>query len=244
MREKKIYFSNLNESLPALLPNTEISEIQKISSYLVIALHLASQTNMSSAISWLFVNLLMYPEHLEKVLTESKDLKQKEEWWMSPETLNQMEHLDKCIYETIRLAQQSITLRVVRKPMEVTQGNKTFTVPPGYYLATLLNVMNCRPPAVPDGVFPSQEFHPERYSKGKVVGCPSSHEYVVSTFGHAKHACPGRSFSINTFKVVMNEIFDRLELTPTFKEVKIPHTQMGAVARLDRSCWVEYKKKF
>jgi len=127
--------------------------------------------------------------------------------------------------------------------MSIEHDNKQYNIPTGYYLATLLNVMNCESPAVPANEYPPNEFHPERYLKGKVIGCPVSHEYVVSTFGHSKHACPGRLFSINTFKIVMNILFKRLEFTPQFNEVKIPHTQMGAVARLDRPCWVEYKKK-
>jgi len=102
--------------------------------------------------------------------------------------------------------------------------------------------MNCQAPAVPDDKFPPTQFHPERFLRGKVIGCPVSHEYVMSTFGHAKHRCPGQAFSINTFKVVMNVLFTRLHFVPQFKEVNIPHTQMGAVARLDRPCWVEYKK--
>jgi len=129
-------------------------------------------------------------------ISASRIFEKEGDWWTSLDVLNKMEYMDKCIYETIRLAQQSITLRVVRKPITFTQGLKVYTVPPGFYLATLLNVMNCRPPAVPDISYPPQEFHPERYEKGKVLDCPASHDYVVSTFGHSKHACPGRLYAL------------------------------------------------
>lgn len=39
-----------------------------------------------------------------------------EQW----DALAELEHLDRCIYETVRIAQQSITLRLVRTPLAFT----------------------------------------------------------------------------------------------------------------------------
>jgi len=151
------------------------------------------------------------------------------------------DHLEKIIYETIRLAQQSITLRLVQNnPVVFSNPSVTYSVPPGYYIATILMVNNCNPEAVVS--HPPTEFHPERYRKNRLDGCPAGKEFLVSTFGHGKHACPGERFSINALKVITSIILERLRIKPQFKNVSIPETQLGAVARTDKHCYIAYSK--
>lgn len=52
---------------------------------------------------------------------------------------------------------------------------------------------------------------------------------LLSTLSLTRHACPGERFSLNTIKLFVSILLDRLNLSPEFREVKIPETQLGAV---------------
>jgi hypothetical protein len=56
-------------------------------------------------------------------LAERDQLREKfgPDYLTNAEALQAMEYLEKCIYETIRLAQRSITLRLVKKPLTITE---------------------------------------------------------------------------------------------------------------------------
>lgn len=53
-------FSSVLESLPAVLPDKGEEEITRVATYLMIGLHMASQTNLSSAATWLTINMLTH----------------------------------------------------------------------------------------------------------------------------------------------------------------------------------------
>ena len=65
-----------------------------------------------------FFQKLTLTRHSEKVLARNSELQQQnKDFVTSLDALASMEELEKVIYETIRIAQQSLTLRLVRKPM-------------------------------------------------------------------------------------------------------------------------------
>jgi len=234
-------YTNLNEALPNLLKDPTPEEVRKTSTYIMAAFHMASQTNLSSAAGWTLINVLLHENYKEQIIKSNTELKEKYgEKYLQSDCLTEMEMFEKVIYETIRLAQQSITLRLAQQPVTFTKGNLSYEVPKGYYIATILMVNNCSPEAVVN--YPPTEFHPERYKKNRLEGCPAGKEFLVSTFGHGKHACPGERFSLNAIKVIITIMLERLNLKPAFSTVKIPETQLGAVARADRLCFVNYTK--
>jgi hypothetical protein len=49
--------------------------------------------------------------------------------------------------ESIRLTQQSLTLRKVMQPLDLHCEHTTYTMPKGFYVATLLSVLNTQPDA-------------------------------------------------------------------------------------------------
>jgi len=69
----------------------------------VMVLHLASLSNLYAAIGWTFVHLLGDAEHRERVMADDA-------------------FLDALSEEAIRMAQRSITLRKVMRPMELASG--------------------------------------------------------------------------------------------------------------------------
>lgn len=184
----------------------------------IVILHLASQSNLYAALSWTLVNLLLRPSLLAAVSRDS--------------TL-----LEQCAHESIRVAQRSITLRKVVQTCEVHDGDATWRVDPGVFVATMLSVNN--------SAFPGLErFDPAHYERHKVaasVGLPTPE--VVSTFGHHTHACPGQRFAIAAIRTVVSEWLSALELAPQFASATPKREQIGAVARADAPCVVRYRKR-
>ena len=70
----------------------------------VMLIHMGAQSNLYAALAWTLVNLLLHPDVLARVAAGDDDL------------------LERCAHESIRLAQRSLTLRQVLRPLEVDDG--------------------------------------------------------------------------------------------------------------------------
>lgn len=204
----------------------------------VIQFQVASQANLYAAASWTLINLLTQPKaklgqlqsHLKQLSNESQLL--------DLEYLDGLEHLSSVIQESLRLAQQSITLRKVMSPCVMSVDGNDYQLPVGLTIATLLSVTNVDEKLLP--VTPSvHEFHPDRYSVDKLsaeYGCN------VSTFGHGYHSCPGYSFSLYAIKLIVCKLLVNLQMEPLFESAEIPQGSIGAIARATKPCKVKYTK--
>lgn len=97
------------------------------------------------------------------------------------------EYLEKCFHESIRLAQQSLTLRLVLKPISI----EGYAVVPGYYIATLLSCLNQQEDLLQSATAFDPEKHYERGGRVKPEALADGANYSVSTFGYGPHQCPG-----------------------------------------------------
>src|SRR4030095_11587813 len=79
----------------------------------VVMLHMGSQSNLPAALGWTLVDLLQRPALLARVRAGDEAL------------------VERCASESIRLAQRSITLRVVRQPVRLDDGKRTYACAPG-----------------------------------------------------------------------------------------------------------------
>eukprot|EP01091_Cochliopodium_minus_P002260 TRINITY_DN12123_c0_g1_i1.p1 TRINITY_DN12123_c0_g1~~TRINITY_DN12123_c0_g1_i1.p1 ORF type:complete len:485 (-),score=111.29 TRINITY_DN12123_c0_g1_i1:30-1391(-) len=201
----------------------------------ILVLHMASQANLYAAISWTIINLIQYPSYFNRIRDNINELKEVYEDWTCENSLKKMELLDQCFNESIRLAQQSLTLRLVMNPVNIGK----YKIVPGYYIATLLSCLN-----VDESILPNaSKFAPEEhYENGKIKGFIQGADYSVSAFGFAVHHCPGKKFATISSKIIISHIIDKLDLTPDFTTPKILETQMGAVGRTVDPCFVSYKK--
>lgn len=207
--------NNLRTILPDLFPQKDPQELDSLAVLIIIGFHLASQTNLTSATTWTTINLLNYPQYGPEISEEF-------------------------IYETIRLTQQSLTLRVICQDIEFNyQPNKTLKLSKGCYLATLLNVLNT---SQIDTTYPPDQFHPERYRRNKLINCPVGFEQVVSTFGHLRHACPGEKLSLQTIQIFTKTLITRLKFEEKTVMAEIPKTQIGAMARTQNPVYLSYIK--
>src|SRR5262249_12255194 len=124
----------------------------------VIVIHLGAQSNLYAALAWTWVQLLLHPEALARARGGDGAF------------------LERCIYESIRLAQRSLTLRQVLRPVELDDGRTKYRLAPGVLLATMLSVTN--PTAAPD----LERFDPDHYegrSPARALGLPARE--LVST---------------------------------------------------------------
>ena len=200
----------------------------------VMILHLASQTNLYAAMAWTLINLLRFPDHRRAVEAECAAVD-----GTAPDarSLAQLTRLEQCAYESIRVAQRSLTLRKVLQPCQIASDGVSYTVQPGVYIATLLSVTNSAYPTL-------DVFDPAHFERGRIaaaVALPAKE--LVSTFGHGRHACVGERFATAAIKIAVARHLLAFELTPRFATPEPPPGQMGAVARAAQPCMVAYRRR-
>jgi cytochrome P450 len=176
---------------------------------------MGAQSNLFAALAWTLVNLLLHPELLARVRAGDDDL------------------LERSAHESIRLAQRSLTLRRVLRPIEVETETGRHRLAPGVFLATMLSVNNTR--AAPG----LERFDPDHY-EGRRLAVKLPARELVSTFGHGRHSCPAQRFSISAIRVAVRRLLERYELTPLFAAATPKRRQIGGVARAAQPCFVRY----
>jgi cytochrome P450 len=186
----------------------------------VVLIHLGAQSNLYAALAWTLVNLLLHPAVLARVSAGDDDL------------------LERAASESIRLAQRSLTLRQVMKPLDFDDGARSYHLSPGVLIATMLSVTNAS--AAPG----LDRFDPDHYEGRRLAKhIPVPARELVSTFGHGRHACPAQRFSITAIRVSLRRLFDRFDLAPRFPSAAPRARQLGAVARAAGPCEVEYRAR-
>ena len=121
-------------------------------------------------------------------------------------------------------------------PVETETG--TFTLAPGVFLTTMLSVTN--PSAAPG----FDRFDPDHYDGRKLcaeAALPARE--LVSTFGHGRHSCPARRFSISAIRIAIRRLLEAYELEPLFGSAEPQARQIGGVARAARPCRVRYRSR-
>jgi cytochrome P450 len=186
----------------------------------VVLIHLGAQSNLYAALAWTLVNLLLHPAVLARVQAGDDDL------------------LERAASESIRLAQRSLTLRQVLRPLDFDDGTRTHRLAPGTLIATMLSVTN--PTAAPG----LDRFDPDHYEGRRLArGVALPARELVSTFGHGAHACPAQRFSISAIRIALRRLLDRYALAPRFTSAAPRRRQLGAVARAERPCVVAYRAR-
>jgi cytochrome P450 len=186
----------------------------------LILIHMGSQSNLYAALAWTLVNLLLHPDVLARVRAGEDGL------------------LERCAYESIRLAQRSITLRQVLRPVELHDGLQTYRVSPGVMIATMLSVTNTSAAPGLDH-FDVGHYQGRRLAPSLVL--PTKE--VVSTFGHGIHTCPAQRFSISAIVIAVRALIEGFDLEPRFTRAEPRARQIGGVARAARPCVVDYRAR-
>jgi cytochrome P450 len=181
----------------------------------LVLIHVGALSNLYAALSWTLVNLLLRPVLLDQVRSGDDVL------------------LEQCANESIRMAQRSITLRQVLRPVEVSDGERTYRAEPGSFITTMLSVTNTT--AAPG----LSVFEPAHYNGRKLaVDLPAKE--LVSTFGHKWHTCPASRFSITAIRIAVRALLDAYDLEPLFTDAQPRKQQIGGVARAAKPVRVRY----
>jgi len=186
----------------------------------LMLIQMGAQSNLFAALAWTLVNLLLHPDVLARVAAGDDDL------------------LERSAHESIRLAQRSLTLRRVLRPIEVETETGKHRLAPGVFLATMLSVTNGS--AAPG----LDRFDPDHYRGRRLsdaVALPARE--LVSTFGHGRHSCPAQRFSTSAIRIALRRLLERYELAPLFNAAEPRARQIGGVARAASPCLVSYRDR-
>ena len=183
----------------------------------VILVHLGSMSNLFAALGWTLVDLLLHPEVEARARAGEDGL------------------LERCALESTRLAQRSIMLRAVLRPVEVDDGVTTWNLEPGTVVATFLPLTNTSSAPGLD------VYDPDRWQRRRLRDeAELAARELVTTFGHGRHTCPAMPFSLTAMTRSVQALLDRYRLTPTFSSATPLPGQIGGVARAAGPCVVTY----
>ena len=134
----------------------------------VMMLHLGSQSNLHAALAWTLVNVVQRPALIARIRDGDEAL------------------LEQAASDSIRLAQRSITLRLVLRPLDLVLEDRTYRLAPGVLLTTMLSTTNTSAAPGLDRFDPAH-YDGRRLSRGRRPG-----EGLVSTFDTARTRVPQR----------------------------------------------------
>ncbi len=183
----------------------------------VILVHLGSMSNLFSALGWLLVDVTTRPDLAAAIRDGDHGL------------------AERCALESTRIAQRSIMLRAVLRPIDIDDGTHTWRVEPGVTLATLLPLTNLVTADL-------RTYDPDRWNRRRIRDGRGggAHRELVTAFGHGSHTCPAQPFSLSVMTAVIEAMLGHYELTPQFANVSPRAAQIGGVARAGTPCEVGY----
>ena len=193
-------------------------------------------SNLYAAIAWMSAEVLLRPEVRARLHDEIAATRAAhgEAFRSSPEALGTMGYAAQVLMESVRVAQRSLTLRKVLRPVDFDAGDHVYTVQPGVYIATMLSVTNTQTPEL-------ARFDPAHYQGRELRPELVNGRETVSTFGHGRHACPAQRFSLHMARIVVSRLLERFELAACFDAIAPSRKQMGGVSRPESAARVAYR---
>ncbi|BBY29704.1 cytochrome P450 [Mycolicibacterium sediminis] len=184
----------------------------------VALIHVASMSNLMAALGWALVDLVEHPDDAARVAAGDA------EWARS------------CALESTRMAQRSIMSRVVLEPVTFDAGDVVVDVPAGWTISTLLPLLNTSVAPGLDRWDPAR-WHRHRLAEADALASPM----LVTAFGHGRHSCPARPFSLSAMTTAMTRLLGRYDVTSGWTGHPAPvAAQIGGVARAAYPCPIHY----
>jgi len=187
----------------------------------VALIHVASMSNLASALGWALVDLVEHPAFADRVRAGEVQL------------------ANQCALESTRLAQRSIMGRTVLATVELDDGSTCYTVEPGATIATLLPLTNTSAgPGLDD-------WQPDRWNRSRLADTSTlASPQLVTAFGHGKHSCPAQPFSLAAMSMAVTHLLGEYEIEPGWSTYPVPvPAQIGGVARADGECVMRYRRR-
>lgn len=187
----------------------------------VALIHVASMSNLASALGWALVDLVEHADEQARVVAGDEDL------------------ANRCALESTRLAQRSIMGRTVLEPVDLDVGGTTYRVGAGATIATLLPLTNTS--AAPG----LETWRPDRWNRSRLAdpGALAS-VTLVTAFGHGKHTCPAQPFSVSAMSMAVTHLLGEYHLQAAWPAYPVPvPAQIGGVARAAGECLMDYRRR-
>ena len=187
----------------------------------VALIHVASMSNLFSALGWMLIDLMTHPAEVARVRGGDRA------------------RAEVCALESTRLAQRSIMARYVMEPVTIDVGDAVYGVSAGATIATLLPLTNTS--AAPG----LKSFDPGRWNRRRLADTSAlAAVELVTVFGHGRHSCPAQPFSLSTMTAVASRLVTSFDLEPGWTDRPQPvRTQIGGVARAAGPCPVRYRRR-
>ncbi|EMD34612.1 hypothetical protein CERSUDRAFT_158140 [Gelatoporia subvermispora B] len=168
---------------------------------MLLLINFAAIHTSSNSVTHALYHLAAQPEYIRPLREEVETLIGKEGWTKA--ALMQMWKLDSFMKESQRvngINSTSLT-RLALKDLHLSDGTH---VPAGTVLVAAALPMHGDDEYYPNAA----DFDPFRFSKMREDGEGTKHQFVSTSvkyisFGHGKHACPGRFFAANELKAML-----------------------------------------
>ena len=186
----------------------------------VVLVHLGSMSNLFAALAWTIVDAVSDPAILRRLTEHEEGL------------------AERCALESTRLAQRSIMLRAVTRPVTVDDGERTYEVAPGASVATLLPLLNTS--AAPG----LDSYDPDRWQRRRLRDeAALATRELVTAFGHGSHTCPAQPFSLAAMSRTLTQLVDTFVVAPPAVPPQPLAEQIGGVARGAAPCLLPYRRR-
>ena len=186
----------------------------------VVLVHMGSMSNLFAANAWTFIHLIDRPELLEAIRGGDNAL------------------LVRAAHESIRLRQRSIVLRRALRNFDFDDGDRSYHIPNGVFLATTMAVTN--PTSLPGlDRFDVDNYDGAAFLRRGELETPE----MVTTFGHGLHSCPAMRFSITSIQLLIGALAREFDFEARYHDPQPLRRQIGGVARADRACRVRYRRR-
>ncbi|KAJ7729803.1 cytochrome P450 [Mycena metata] len=192
----------------------------------ILFLGFGSIHSTSGAFGSALYHLCAYPEYIGPLRQEIEDVIEQEGW--TKIGISKMYKLDSFLKEASRMVGQS-TYHVTRKALKDFTFSNGLVIPAGASVSVATHHMHNDERFYPEPeVFKGFRFYDMMTFKD---GKPSHQMLTTSadylSFGYGRHACPGRFFAVNMFKIVMAHLLLNYDIR--FEEEGRAHPPVTAI---------------
>ncbi|KAH8976597.1 cytochrome P450 [Lactarius hatsudake] len=209
----------------------------------MLGVNFASIHTTSSTMTQVLYRLLANPEYVEPLRREVEAVVAEYGW--TTDGMDKMHKIDSFVRETQRLDGLGIVvlIRMALRPFTFSNG---ITVPAGTYVAAPAGAIHADEEVYTD----PDEFDGFRFARLRESSeglAASKHQAGVTSpahmsFGHGRHACPGRFFAVTELKVILARIVTTYDLKlEDGKEV--PRDLCFSSSRIPRDARVLFRKR-
>ncbi|KAH9070836.1 cytochrome P450 [Lactarius deliciosus] len=206
----------------------------------MLGVNFASIHTTSSTMTQVLYRLLANPEYVEPLRREVEAVVAEYGW--TTDGMDKMHKIDSFVRETQRLDGIGIVV-LVRVALRPFTFSNDITIPAGTFVAAPLSAIHT------DEEFYTNpdEFDGFRFARLRESSEGSKHQTGVTSlahlsFGHGRHACPGRFFAVTELKIILARIVTTYDLKLE-EGREVPRDLCIAASLIPRDASVLFRKR-